>query len=48
MFIRLKTICCRRSRRLVGFAGLCSRGLMIAPASSAAWSGDRLAHGWPK
>ena len=29
-------ICWRRNNRLVGFAGLCSRGLMIAPAINAA------------
>jgi hypothetical protein len=33
-----KMICWRRSNRLVGCAGLCTRGLMIAPAISAACS----------
>jgi hypothetical protein len=46
--IRRAMICWRRRSRAVGCAGLCTRGLMIAPASSAASSGDSAEAGLPK
>jgi hypothetical protein len=45
--MRRAMICWRLSSRRVGFAGLCSRGLMIAPASSAASSGASDDAGFP-